>query len=441
MSSGRRWHLALLVICGAGVAVRLTFLFVVEPPVLVISDAGYYHLLATDLADGDGYLRPYELQAEGQRTPTAEFPPLLPLVLAVPSLVGVDTILGHRAVLAILAAGTIWLVGSLGRRLAGPGAGLVAAALAALHPMLVGADTSLMTEGLGALLTVAILRAALLLLDEPRPRHAVLLGALGGAAALLRGEGVILLGGVLLVVALALVRRHQRAALRLLAGAAGVAALVVLPWLVRNYTVFHSLVMSNNLGSVMAGSYCDETFDGPWVGSWRLNQSCFHGYGFDRGLDEAEGAAEIRGQAIDYARDHLGELPRVAAIRVARLFGVWDLDQQVALASFEARDPDAERLGAYLTWALIPIAMAGALLVGRRQGRATVAVLMVPVATAVAVAAATYGNQRFRVSADVVFVVLAGVAVAGLVDLVRDRRAPAPAHRRASARPAAPHAG
>jgi 4-amino-4-deoxy-L-arabinose transferase-like glycosyltransferase len=419
------------------VGVRLAFLAIVEPPILEISDAGYYHLLANDLAEGEGYLRPYELLFHGDRTPTAEFPPLLPLILAGPSLVGIDTIYGHRVVLAILAAGTIWLIGSLGRRLGGPVAGLVAAAVAALHPMLIGADVSLMTEGVGALLTVAVLRAALLLLDDPRPRHAALLGALGGAAALLRGEGALLLAGVVVVVGVALLRRHQRSPLRLGAAVALTAVVVVLPWLVRNARVFDGFVMSNNLGSVLAGSYCDETFDGPWVGSWRLNDTCFSGYGFDRGLNEAEGAAEIRHDAIDYALDHAGELPRVAAIRVARLFGVWDLDQQVTLASFEARDPSAERAGAYLTWVLMPIAVAGAVVVARRRGTATVAVLAVPIVTAVATAAVTYGNQRFRVGADVVFVVLAAVAVGAAVEALSARRGSGEARHLASATSAA----
>src|SRR3546814_18249505 len=128
--------------------------------------------------------------------------------------------------------------------------------------------------------------------------------------------------------------------------------------------------MSNNLGSVLAGSYCDETFDGPWVGSWRLNEQCFYGYGFDRGLDEAEGAAEIRADAIEYARDHLGEMPRVAAIRVARLFGVWDLGQQTTLAGVEARAPGAERLGAHVPLAPLPLAAGGPPLVVPRERRA-----------------------------------------------------------------------
>src|SRR3546814_8391438 len=183
--------------------------------------------------------------------------------------------------------------------------------------------------------------------------------------------------------------------------------------------------MSNNLWSGLAGSYCDETCDGPCVGSWRLNEQCFYGYGFDRGLDEAEGAAEIRAAAIAYARDHLGEMPRVAAIRVARLFGVWDLEQQTTLAGFEARDPGAERLGAYVTWALIPLAAGGAPVVARRE-RAALAVMTVPIITAMGTAAFTYGNQRFRVGADVVFIALAAELVSS-VPALRARPAPEPA--------------
>src|SRR3546814_8194696 len=110
--------------------------------------------------------------------------------------------------------------------------------------------------------------------------------------------------------------RHTRCAL--VTGVQTCALPILAPWLIRNAVVFDGLVMSNNLGSVLAGSYCDETFDGPWVGSWRLNEQCFYGYGFDRGLAEAEGAAEIRADAIEYARDNLGEMQRVAAIRGAR---------------------------------------------------------------------------------------------------------------------------
>src|SRR3546814_18129040 len=80
--------------------------------------------------------------------------------------------------------------------------------------MLIGADASLMTEGVGALLTAAVLLASLKLLDRPGVRPAVVLGALGGAAALLRGEGALLLAGCLLVVLIVLVVRKVRSEAR-----------------------------------------------------------------------------------------------------------------------------------------------------------------------------------------------------------------------------------
>src|SRR3546814_13239069 len=98
----RRWNAVVGAICAAGIGVRLWFLFGIEPPIQEISDAGYYHLLGKNLAAGEGYLRPYELLFDGTRTPTAEFTPPLPLILAVPSLVGIDPIIGHRVGLSIL---------------------------------------------------------------------------------------------------------------------------------------------------------------------------------------------------------------------------------------------------------------------------------------------------------------------------------------------------
>lgn len=426
MIRNRRWRDALLALCLFGVGLRLWFLLAVDPPIQGLSDAGYYHLLGKQLAAGDGYLSPYRFLADGSRIQTAEFPPLLPFILAASSLVGIDTMLGQRVVLCLLGGVTILLVGLLGRRLGGPAAGLVAAALAAVHPMLIGADASLMTEGVSALLTAALLLASLRLVDRGRRVDAVLVGVIGGAAALTRGEGLLLLIACATVVAVVLVRLG-RPALRALTVVVFAAGAVMAPWLVRNAVVFDGLVLSNNLGSVLAGSYCDETFDGQFVGSWRLNEHCFSGYDVEPGLTEAEGATAIRNDALDYARDHAGELPRVAAIRVARLFGAWDLDQQATLASYEARDPAMERRGAYVTWGLMALSLPGVVRLARRS-RAAAALLLVPVLTAIGTAAVTYGNQRFRVGADVAFTALAAVALVSGAELLR-RRAPESAPR------------
>src|SRR3546814_13660156 len=99
--------------------------------------------------------------------------------------------------------------------------------------MLIGADASLMTEGVGALLTAAVLLASLKLLDRPGVRPAVVLGALGGAAALLRGEGALLLAGCLLVVLIVLVVRKVARPVATGGAVAATALSVMPPWFIR----------------------------------------------------------------------------------------------------------------------------------------------------------------------------------------------------------------
>ena len=73
---------ALLLITGVALGIRLGYTIGVDPQVPQLSDASAYHLLANDLADGKGYVRPFDLSAFGLTHPTAEYPPLFPAVLS-----------------------------------------------------------------------------------------------------------------------------------------------------------------------------------------------------------------------------------------------------------------------------------------------------------------------------------------------------------------------
>ena len=55
-------------------------------------------------------------------------------MLAVPSLVGLDTILAHQLVGFLLGTGTVLVLGLAGRRIAGDRAGLVAAGVGGALP-------------------------------------------------------------------------------------------------------------------------------------------------------------------------------------------------------------------------------------------------------------------------------------------------------------------
>ncbi len=113
----------------------------------------------------------------------------------VPSAYPMQAAFGTLQIPALLALG--WL-------LAGPAAGLVAAAGIAFYPPLIDASGDLLTEPLGALMLIVSLIAVVLALRRPRPAIAAGAGLLLGLAVLVRADllGVpFLLVGLLAVVA------------------------------------------------------------------------------------------------------------------------------------------------------------------------------------------------------------------------------------------------
>jgi hypothetical protein len=85
------------------------------PQVPALGDARAYHLLAENLADGRGYIRPYEFAANGgQRIKTAEYPPGLPVLLAVATKAGASSETSQRVLLCGIGPLTVGLVGLTG---------------------------------------------------------------------------------------------------------------------------------------------------------------------------------------------------------------------------------------------------------------------------------------------------------------------------------------
>ena len=357
-------------------------------------DAQVFGLVAQGLADGDGFSRPF------QEGPTAEHPPGWEVVLAAANLAGADSELAHRLLGAVLGTVTVVLIGLLGRRVAGAATGLVAAGVAAIYPMLWSADVSLMSETLYGVFLVGALLAA-------TARRPVALGVLLALAALTRGEALLLV--VLLVVPL-FWRRWRSLALALAAF-----ALVLAPWTIRNLTSFEEPVLiSSNANGIFAGAYCEETFRGDLIGSWR-----FQCYTPERpGEDESEFFLRQRAQGIEFLGDNLGRLPAVMVVRLARLFDVWDVDQSLFINGAEGRPTRPVRIGIFFAWPLMLLALGGAVVLWRRTDRTALLVLAAPVAMAVAVALGTYGSTRFRFGAEPSIVVLAAVA---LVAFLRTR--------------------
>ena len=354
---------------------------------LVQGDAMVFHQVADHLASGDGFVQAF------RDAPTAEHPPGWEVVLAAADLAGLNGYLGHRLLGAAIGTVTVVLIGLLARRVSGPAAGLLAAAIAAVYPMLWAADVSLMSETLYGALVVAALLAA-------HADRAALLGLLLGLAALTRGEALVLLP----LLAVPLFWRRWRE----LATAFAVFVVVLAPWTIRNLATFEKPVLiSGNANGIWVGANCHDTYHGELIGYWRFQ--CY--LPERRGEDESEYYARQRKAGVDYAKDHLGRLPAVVPVRVLRLADAWDFEQSIFINAQEGRGTAATRWGIRAWWLLLPAAAAGAFVVTRRRDRW---ILLAPVAMVVLVAIATYGTTRFRFAAEPSVCVLAAVALLAL---------------------------
>jgi hypothetical protein len=426
----RAFALSLAGIAVAAFAIRVVFIVVVDPSVPRLSDANAYHLLANQLADGKGYIRPFDLRLLGLHHPTAEYPPLFPAVLGVASAMGAKSVEAQRVFSAVLGTGTVVLVGVLGRRLAGRRVGVVAAAIAAVYPMLFQSDAALMSETLFVLLVTAALVVSYAVLDGPSLVRGAFLGALLGLATLTRTEGAIL------AVALAIVLVSSRAlgAVRRRLTLAGIVLVVTVavcvPWTIRNATTFHAFVpVSNNAGTALSGANCRLTYGGPFLGSWRStfgatpdpDAECFGGFDVRApNFDEADAAAAERRKGLTYARDHTRRLVAVVVpARFGRTWALWRVDQQISLATLEGRVEAWERTGTYMYWVLGVLAIVG--LVSLHRRRVAMGPLLAPVVAASVATVAVYGNQRFRSMAEPVLVVAASSALVVLVRRVQAR--------------------
>lgn len=432
----RRFAIRLAAIALVALAVRIVFIVVVAPVVPTLGDASAYHLLAEHLAHGGGYIRPFDNVLLHLQRPTAEYPPLFPLLLAVPARLGAHSVEQQRIFLAFVGTGTVALVGLLGRRVASPAVGLVAAALAAIYPMLFLTEATLMAESLYVGLVALLLLCAYRAYDEPKPVRFVALGAAIGLATLTRAEGILL--GIVVTVPLALALRGltSRARIQRAAIALGIAIVVIAPWTIRNAIRFHTFVpVSNNVSTLVDGANCDATYHGPQIGLWRETfsqspssstlpqaQACFEGFDIaDPHFDEAKASSTHTRAGVDYARAHISSLPKVAVVRVLRTWALYAPRRQVDFESLEGRPRAWQMRGTIMFWVLAPFAIAGEMLL--RRCRRFLWPLVGAAVTVTLVSATTYGQQRFRIAAEPAILVLAAVALTALWQRLRSGRA------------------
>ena len=392
-----------LIVLGA-VALRVLHTLFVAPETGGLSDSFWYAVAAQNISLGNGIVAAVG-DPEIHLVSSAQHPPAYPVVLAGAIKLGIDGDTGWRLLGALFGGLTVLGIGLLGRRVGGAALGLVAAAIAAIYPLMIAVDGALLAETLYGPIVAFTLVVAWDLGERPAVWRAALVGVGIALATLTRSEALLLLP----LLGLPLAWRGPGGRVRWLRLGAVVAAcaVVMAPWVIRNWSVFDRPLLSTNDGALLAWTNCDQTYHGRYLGY--LVPECAPVVTGD----EAEQASKLSDHGLDYARDHAGRLPVVMG---ARLLGTWSFYDPFRFPD-PGRSETVLRIGIFFYYALVPLAVIGVVAL-RRRGRSLL-VLLAPIGVVCLVAMATYTSLRLRYLAEIPFVVLAAAGVVALSSRVR----------------------
>jgi 4-amino-4-deoxy-L-arabinose transferase-like glycosyltransferase len=385
------------------------------------ADEVWYTQVAHNVLTGHGFV------FDGAQT--AAHGPLTVLLLLPATLVDSGGYVAQRATIAIIGALSVVIIGLIARELAGPRVGLVAAALAAVYPGLWVNDLVATSELPAVLLLSVMVLLGLRYRREPTTRRLVLLGLSAGLLALDRAE-LSLLGVLIALPAIIAVARHARRpaieVVKALVLVGVLAAVLIAPWSIYNQTRFHRTVLiSNNLGQTLVGANCPQTYFGPLTGYDGSpfitpvdGRSCFFPVLFraDRAARHVANANEawfdayFRHEAEHYAVHHWKRWPVVVVYRELWIWSLWRPGYTVFTAvTYIGRAQWISWSQIVSFWLLTPLALLGFFVARRRRVRVAPLVTLV-VFTAV-IAGLVVGNVRYRVSAEVAWVILAAIAI------------------------------
>ena len=433
IAGSRRFNATQAGIVFLGVLARILFILGWTIGAPLRGDPLFFQQAALRIAHGHGYVNSF--LEKGSLVPTAVHPPVFPVVLAALDLLGIQSADAHRIALAILSAGGVLAMGMLGRRLAGPTVGLVAAGIAALDPLWIQQSGFLMSESIYLIIIPTMLVFALRCIDRPNRWDFAVLGVLIGLATLTRSEAVdfvVLLGVPVVLLSVRPWRERLVFGLVLVAGV----ALLLGPWLARDDVKMGALILSTNGGDTLSGSYCPPTYSpkNPTYGGF--DDDCQFGLAavivtykrppnHARNWTERTLSGELSSLAKNYALSHLSDLPGVVLAREGRAWGVYAPGAQLVFDINEDGNgaPGPKRAGQAMNWVLLPLAVLGGVQLARRSRRRLLLVA-VPLVVVAINAAVFYGSTRIRTAAEPSIAVLAAVGIVFLLTCLRRARRP-----------------
>jgi hypothetical protein len=227
------------------------------------ADVDQYRQLAENLRQHHVYGR----QGQGEIHPTAFRPPLYPLLLAGTS---PDGTVGRWQVMILhllMAIASAWIMILLARASGLGQASWLAGLLVTVDPILFYQSTQLMTETLATLLALLLLFALLRSGEGREPRWMLAAGTIAGLAILCRPTFLAFAGLAWLLLA---VRRRWKPMMLFSAAA----AVVLVPWIVRNSLVLGKPVLTTTHGgyTLLLGNnphFYEHLRTAPWGSTWK----------------------------------------------------------------------------------------------------------------------------------------------------------------------------
>lgn len=300
----RRWLCATLL---GGVALRVCLLVYAEqrPERFDFPDSHRYVRVARNIVAGKGPIDSAQVKAGTD--------PVYPAILSAGIRLGASSdeavFRFGRIVNAVFSCASILLISMLGRAICGDRAGLIAAGIFAIDPILLFFNGLVLTETVH----ITILLAAMCCMARLSSRYALLLagcsGLLLGLGAMTRSTGFLLVFAMLPAVWL-LTRPGIRRATVGLCLAGSIAALA--PMVMRNYAVLGAFVPVRTGG----GASLMEAL-GPWAdGGPGMDRIVYPAMPDD--ANEIERDRICRKAAVDWARENPGAALRLCVVKLAR---------------------------------------------------------------------------------------------------------------------------
>lgn len=384
---------------------------VVTRPETPIADAADYHQLAIRLAEGPGYVN--SAGAE-----TAWRPPGYPAFLSIVYRAFGPSVRIATFIQVFVGALTVILLMLLTSMLFGWRESILAGLIAAAYPGLVWLPRLLLSENLSLLLTVAMLCAVTLYLKSPRIWWLALFGFLGGLNTLVRGGNLLL--PIIIGAALVLVSMRKRSGQwrRLSLGllmAAFAFVLVLMPWTIRNYRVFHRFVpVATQEGLTLYASYWPPKKDGKLIWGTLPGPEDTAVAAAAQAGDEVSASKYLQQVTISRLREQPSYFIRLIPSKLISL--VVPLDWEILPHA------EGETRSINFGYLLLILPASTGFLIVLRNPRPHRWLLWILPAMVLVQAVIFYGSPRFRLPAELIAILLATVGLSRAYAFLKSRK-------------------